>query len=163
MTDEEIVSFINGILNLYLTNTNQNIEMLPDTLLLPTKDAAILSSRFSALYTSTLREFIMKHNIGIDEAVAAGVNNYVLKVRGRARLNGIGTHNTGRIIAYKFDKDYVRMDIPYPIQSYYTAPNIDKACYTTYFVGQVSRIQLPYNESADTFGAVSYWDFAAQG
>lgn len=163
MTDEEIVSFINGVLNLYLTNTNQNIEMLPDTLLLPTKDAAILSSRFSALYTATLREFIMKHNIGIDEAVAAGVNNYVLKIRGRARLNGIGIHNTGRIIAYKFDKDYVRMDIPYPIQSYYTAPNIDKACYTTYFVGQVSRIQLPYNESADTFGAVSYWDFAAQG
>lgn len=159
MTDEEIVSFINGVLNLYLTNTNQNIEMLPDTLLLPTKDAAILSSRFSALYTATLREFIMKHNIGIDEAVAAGVNNYVLKIRGRARLNGVGTHSAGRIIAYKFDKDYVRMDIPYPIQSYYTAPNIDKACYTTYFVGQVSRIQLPYNENAETFGAVSYWDF----
>ena len=57
------------------------------------------------------------------------------------------------------DKDYVRMDVPYPLQSYYTAPNVDKACYTTYFVGQVSRVQLPYNESTDEFGAVTYWDF----
>jgi hypothetical protein len=53
------------------------------------------------------------------------------------------------------------MDQPYPMQLYYTAPNVDKACYTTYFVGQVSLIQLPYNTGeADMLGAVTYWDLA---
>lgn len=161
MTDAEIVSFFNGVLSYYLTNTNNNIDLLPDTFLLPMSDASEASGRFSTLYTATLREFIMQHNVGIDEAVAAGVNNYTIKLRGRTRLENAGTNSAGRVVAYKFDKDYVRMDIPYPIQSYYTAPNVDKACYTTYFVGQVSRVQLPYNESSSSFGAVSYWDFTA--
>ena len=159
MTDQEIVSMFNGILSYYLTNTNNNISLLPDTFLLPMDDAAVLSGRFSSLYTATLREFIMQHNVGIDEAIAAGVDNYKLRIRGRSRLNKAGSLKGGRVVVYKMDKDYVRMDVPYPVQSYYTAPNVDKACYTTYFVGQVSRVQLPYNESTDEFGAVTYWEF----
>lgn len=161
MTDVEIVGIINGILSYYLVNTNNNIDLLPDTILMPTTDAAELSSRFSTLYTNTLRQFLMNFNVGIDEAVAAGVENFKLKLKGRGRLNGKGTLKGGRLVAYKMDKDYVRMDIPYPVQLYYTAPNMDRAAYTSIFVGQVSDIQLPYNESNASMGAVSYWDFTA--
>lgn len=161
MTDSEIVSTINGILSFYLINTNNNIDLLPDVFLLPSNDASELSSRFSELYTNTLRNFLMEYNVGVDEAVAAGFEDYKIKFRGRPRLNGAGTNNAGRIVVYKFDKDYVRMDIPYPVQVYYTGPNTDKLCYTTYFVGQVSQIQLPYNVNASEIGPVTYWDFTA--
>lgn len=160
MTDSEIVGFINGVLSYYLTNSNNNIELLPDTFLLPMQDAQELSSRFSALYTATLREFLMNHNVGIDEAVASDVTDYKIKLKGRGRLNNMGTSSYGRVVAYKNNKKFVRMDIPYPIQLYYTAPNVDKAAYTTYFVGQASLVQLPYNESGavGSIGAVTYWD-----
>ena len=159
MTDSEIVSTINGILSFYLINTNNNIDLLPDVFLLPSNDASELSSRFSELYSNTLRSFLMEYNVAVDEAVAAGMEDYKIKFRGRPRLNGAGTNKAGRIVVYKFNKDYVRMDIPYPVQVYYTGPNTDKLCYTTYFVGQASEIQLPYNTSANDIGAVTYWDF----
>ena len=161
MTDAEIVSTINGILAFYLINTNNNIDLLPDTFLFPTNDATELSSRFSTLYANTIRSFLMEFNVGIDEAKAAGYENYKLKMKGRARLNGAGTQSAGRIVVYKMNEDYVRLDIPYPVQVYYTGPNTDKLCYTTYFVGQVSEIQMPYNVNSSDIGPVTYWDFTA--
>lgn len=157
MTDSEVVGLFNGILSYYLLNTNNNIALLPDTFLLPIADATELSSRFSTLYTATLREFLMKHNVGIDEAEAAGFT-YKINIKGRARLAGKGTQNGGRIVAYKKDPDFVRVDIPYPVQSYYTGPNVDKMCYSTYFVGQISDVQMPYNKNNTEMGAVTYWD-----
>lgn len=157
MTDTEIVGLFNGILSYYLNNTNNNLSLLPDKFLLPMDDASELSSRFSTLYTATLREFLMQHNVGIDEALAAGTK-FNISISGRTRLNGKGTLKGGRIVAYRKDQDYVRMDIPFVVQNYYTGPNVDKMCYSTYFVGQVSDVQMPYNKNATEMGAVSYWD-----
>lgn len=160
MKDEEIVSFFNGIFAYYLNETNNNMQMLPDTILLPMNDSAEMSSRYSELYTDTLRNFLREHNVAADEANAAGVE-FKVNIRGRARLNGKGTNSAGRAVVYRKDEDFVRIDLPYPIQAYYTGPNTDKFCYTTLFVGQISDVQMPYNDSAEDFGAVSYWDFAA--
>lgn len=160
MTDEEIVGVFNGILSYYLTNSNNNLSVLPDTFLIPMNAASILSGRFSTLLNATLREFIMNHNVGIDEAMAADEGDFKIKIKGRARLNALGDNQVGRIVAYRYNEEFVRMDQPYPMQLYYTGPNVDKACYTTYFVGQVSAIQLPYNSDKTMLGAVTYWDLA---
>jgi hypothetical protein len=160
MKDEEIVATINGIMSYYLINSNNNLDLLPDVFLMPQTDAAELTGRYSDLFTNTLRQFLMVNNIGIDEMKAAGLDGYLPKFRGRARLESMGTNEAGRIVTYKYDKKYVRLDITYPVQMYYTAPNIDKLCYTTFFVGQVSALQFPYNEKQTEVGAVSYWDFA---
>ena len=163
MTDDEIVGFFNGVLSYYLINSNNNIALLPDTFLLPQTASSILSSRYSALLTATLREFIMNHNVGIDEAMASDEGSYKIKIKGRSRLDKMGTAGVGRIVAYRNREEFVRLDIPYAMQLYFTAPNVDKAAYTSYFVGQVSAIQLPYNESKTDgmLGAVTYWDLAA--
>ena len=82
----------------------------------------------------------------------------------------MGANSAGRIVVYKNKEDFVRLDIPYGMQLYFTMPNVDKAAYTSYFVGQVSLVQLPYNKAADgaaalngtdtngQIGAVTYWD-----
>lgn len=155
LNDDVVVAFFNGVFEFYLLESGNNLSILPDTFLFPLFVGTDLSSRFSELYTSTLRKFLKEHNLGSDEA------DEELKVtfKSRAALNDLGTFGAGRIVAYKNDETFVRLDIPYPIQHFITLPNIDKMSYTSAFVAQISEIQLPYNESADKFGPVTYWDF----
>lgn len=155
LNDAAVVSFFNGVFESYLLNSNGNISILPDTFLIPTYVGSDLSSRFSALYTSSLRKFIIEHNLGGDES-----NDEVkITIFSRPALNALGTFGKGRIVAYKKDKSFVRLDMPYPMQHYITLPNIDKMSYTSAFVGQVSEIQMPYNSNNSEMGVVSYWDF----
>lgn len=155
MDDADVVAFFNGVFEMYLENSNMNIAVLPDTFLVPTFVGSDLSARFSALYTSTLRKFIVDHNLGVDES-----NGEVkVTIQSRPDLNTLGAGKHGRIVAYKKDKTFVRLDMPYPMQHYITLPNIDKMSYTSAFVGQVSEIQLPYNTSSKELGVVTYHDF----
>lgn len=161
MTDAEIVGLFNGIISDALTQSNMNLSVIPDTFLMPVEDATELTSRFSALYTATLREFIMNHNIGIDETMAAGMEGYKLKLKGRPQLAGMGTNSNGRIVAYRFDEDFLRIDIPYAISLYITLPDISHAEYTSLFIGQVSQLQMQYNtDGSDLTAPVKYYDFA---
>lgn len=155
LADADVVAFFNGVFETYLLNSNMNITLLPDTFLVPTFVGADLSSRFSALYTSTLRKFIIDHNLGVDESNG----DVKITIASRPDLNTLGTGGHGRIVAYKKDKSFVRIDMPYPMQHYITLPNIDKMSYTSAFVGQVSEIQMPYNTSESELGVVTYWDF----
>lgn len=151
--DADVVAFFNGIFETYLLNTNMNIGLLPDVILVPTFVGSDLTSRFSSLYTSTLRKFITEHNLAIDEGETT------VEIKSRPALNALGTGGHGRIVAYKKDKSFVRIDMPYPMQHYITLPNIDKMSYTSAFVGQVSEVQMPYNNSSTELGVVTYWDF----
>lgn len=156
MTDEAVVAFFNGVFELYLAESNINGRVVPDTFLVPFFVGSDLSGRFSALYTSTLRQFIVSHNLGVDET-----GNKEIRISSRPHLDTLGTAEAGRIVAYKKDKSFVRMDIPYPMQHFITLPNVNNMCYTSAFVEQVSEIQMPYNDGADdSFGPITYWDFA---
>lgn len=155
MDDDSVISFINGIFQTVLENSNMNMSLLPDTILVPTYVQADLVSRCSALYTNSLYDFIKEHNL----AKAQGGTDFKLNIVARPDLDKLGTAGKGRIVAYRKDKDYVRLDMPYPIQHYITLPNIEKASYTSVFVGQVSEIQMPYNSTSDEQGVVMYFDF----
>lgn len=156
LTDAAVVAFFNGIFERYLSESNMNTAILPDTILVPTFVMTDLVSRFSSLYTSSLYQYLLDHNLG-----AAQAGDLKLRIEGRPALNDMGTSSKGRIVAYKKAKQFVRVDIPYPIQHYITLPNIDKMSYTSAFVGQVSEIQMPYNTDSATLGVVTYWDFTA--
>lgn len=158
LDDAAIVSFFNGVFTATLENSNMNVALLPDTFLVPTFVAQDLVDRFSALYSNSLYNFIKDHNLG----KVQGGDNFKVTIVARPDLDDLGVAQAGRIVAYRKEKDYVRMDMPYPIQHYITLPNIDKAAYTSLFVGQVSDVQMPYNENAHTFGVVQYWDFTTK-
>ena len=155
LTDTEVAGFFNGMFMRYLIESNMNPSLLPDTILVPSFVSTDLVNRMSALYTSTLLEFIKEHNLG--KAQTSG--KLSVEIKARPDLDTLGTFSAGRIVAYRKDKDFVRLDMPYPIQHFITLPNIEKMSYTTAFVGQVSVIQLPYNQSASSLGVVTYWDF----
>jgi hypothetical protein len=163
LTNAEIISLFNGIMAEYLTKTNWNLGMLPDTFLLPAEDAQELSNRFSEFFNKSLRNYLLENNFGVDEMKGSDMEaSYKFSVRGRPQLDALGTVSNGRIVVYRNEKTYVRMDMPYPLQVFYTGPNVERAAYTSFFVGQISKIQMPYNDGATgEFGPVTYWDFGA--
>lgn len=158
MSDEEVVGFFNGVFTRYLIESNMNIALLPDTFLVPSYVSANLVNRFSALYQNSLLDFLREHNLGRAQAGKA----FEITIEARPDLDDLGTAGHGRIVAYRKDKDFVRLDMPYPCQHFITLPNIDKMAYTTAFVGQVSVIQLPYNVDGSSLGVVTYWDFTSE-
>lgn len=156
LDDAKVVAIFNNIFATYLNNSNFNLSLLPDTILIPSFVGSDLSNRFNTLYTSSLRKYLAEHNLAVDES-----NDEIkeITIQTRPDLDKLGTTGKGRIVAYKKHNSYVRIDVPYPLQHFITLPNIEKMSYTTAFVGQVSEIQLPYNKKGE-FGAVTYWDFA---
>lgn len=164
LTDTEIISFFNGVMAEYLTNTNHNLGMLPDTFLLPIADGRELSDRTSTFFVKSLRNYILDNNFGNDEVKGTDMEPvYNFQIRSRAALDDLGTSSEGRVIVYRNEKRFVRLDMPYPLQSYYTGPNVERGAYTTFFIGQISHIQMPYNDAPDAsglFGPVTYWDLA---
>jgi hypothetical protein len=155
MADDAVVSFVNGVFEKYFEESNMNVNIIPDTILVPTFMMKDLVSRFSSMYTSSLYNFIKEHNLGVAQAG----KSIELTIEGRPALNALGVAGKGRVVAYKKNKQFVRIDIPYQMQHYITLPNIDKAAYTSIFLGQVSQVQLPYNTSDAELGIVTYWDF----
>ncbi len=155
LTDDAIVAFFNGIFETYLRDSNMNVNIIPDTILIPTFVQKDLVSRFSALYSNTLYNFILEHNLGTAQAG----KDFKITIEARPALDKLGNGNHGRVVAYKKNKQFVRIDIPYPMQHYITLPNIEKMSYTSAFVGQVSDVQLPYNTDSASLGVVTYWDF----
>ena len=153
LSDDAVVSFFNGVFEYYLANSNMNLAILPDTFLVPTFVSSDLTSRMNTLYTNTLRKFIIEHNLGTEES------NVNISIKMRPDLDELGAAGKGRIVAYKKDESFVRIDMPYPMQHYITLPNIERFSYTSAFVGQVSEVQMPYNPSSAEMGVVTYWDF----
>jgi len=160
-TDADLLALLNGILATYMTPETFNLDVLPDQMLVPTFFGKALSERTSELYAKSLRNYFLTNNLAIDEAEAHGLKNFKLTIKTRPQLDSLGVNDTGRIVVYKKNPDFVKLHIPYAVQQYYTGPNVDKMAYTTLFVGQVSEIQLPYNTDDSAFGAVNYFDFAA--
>lgn len=159
---EEIVAFFNGIHADILTNTGWNFNLLPDTYLLPPKAAKALSDKFSELYTMTIRAFLKKHSFGAEEA-ADNSDGIAPKMKfvGRPQLADAGTVGEGRMVAYKNDRQFVRIDLTRPLGLFRTGPNIDKLVYSSFFLAQLSAIQMPYvDEPGEDYGGVWYWDFS---
>lgn len=155
-----ICSFINGIFEVVLNETGFNIAMLPDRILVPTWLGSKMSSIRNELFTSNLRAFLEAYNYGKDEALEP--TNFNLVIRSRQALNTLGNGGLGRVVAYpRTAKKYARMDLTYPLQMFYTGPNTERHGYTSFFVGQISAIQLPYNTDNKNYGAVTYWEFVA--
>ena len=161
VTDKQLAAMINGIFSYYLNNSNYNLNILPDTLIVPSFVGKELSSRISEMYTSNLRNFLLANNLAIDEARANEMSDFKVRIVSRDFADDLGEDKAGRITAYKNDPMFVKLHIPYSFRSYYTGPNLEKFAYTTLWLAQVAALQLPYNESAETFGAVSFWDFEA--
>lgn len=158
VSDTAIAGLVNGIIQQALANSNMNLAVIPNVFLVPTWFGSALTGRFSNMYTDSLRSYLLKHNLAVDESDGA----LKIRIESRPALDTLGTAGVGRVVAYRKDPDFVKMEVPYPMQHYITLPNIDKMSYTTAFLGQVSEVMLPYcTSNTDVASPVQYYDFVA--
>lgn len=157
VTDEQLNSIVNGIIRTSMDASNRNPAVIPNRLAVPTWFTSALADRMSALYTDNLLGYLKVHNLANGEGLIEK-----LEIVGRSALNNLGTAGAGRIVAYRKDKRFVKVDMPVPFQHLITLPNMERMAYTTVFAGQVSEVQFPYNgSSSDAFAPVQYYDFVA--
>jgi hypothetical protein len=155
LTDAQIIALVNTPIKNFLSETNYNIEMMPDTFRVPTWFVAELQNRNSTLYTQSLYDYVLEHNLGTAAAKAHGITGYKFTLEGRPQLDAIGTVNKGRVVVYKNDGRFVKLHIPYAFQAYMTQPDMTELGYVTLFLAQVSAPQIPYAQ------AIHYYDFTA--
>jgi hypothetical protein len=155
-TDAELLALINTPIKRFLDMSNFNVEMMPDTLLVPVWLINELQNRSSAMYTHSLYDYVVENNLATAAAKNYGLKDFKLSIEGRPMLDDMGVNNTGRIVAYKNDGRFVKLHIPYAFQAYMTQPDITLGGYVTLFLAQVSAPQIPYKE------AVRYFDFIAE-
>ena len=157
LSDAELLSLMNGMLAAYIEDGRFNIDFLPDTMLVPTQLGKALQ-RHSDLFTQNLRNYFANNNYITDEADAHDLKDFKLHIRTRSLLDDLGNFDSGRVVMYRKSPEFVKIWIPYPIKPMHTSViNIERMAYTTLFVGQVSTVQLPYNDGSE-FGAVTYFD-----
>lgn len=161
VADSVLIAAINTMIKNHLVATNYNINTLPDTILVPTAIAETLANRVNALYTDYLINFLQTHNLATATARANGIENHTLRIVGRAQADDQGVAGKGRLAMYKKDPKFLKLHIPFDFKSFRTAPDMQSMSYVTLFVGQVSQLQLPYNEDSTEPGAVSYYDLAS--
>lgn len=155
VTDEQLNSIVNGIIAQAMDASNRNPAVIPNRLLVPTWFTQALADRMSALYTNNLLSYLKEHNLAVGEGFDK------VEIVGRPALNNLGVAGVGRIVAYRKDKRYARVDIPVPFQHLITLPNMERHAYTTVYAGQISEVQFPYNTAGDTFAPIQYFDFVA--
>lgn len=159
--DSVIIAAFNTMIKNHLVATNYNLNTLPDTIVVPTAVAETLANRVNALYTDYLINFLSTHNLATATARANGIDNHTLRIVGRVQADDQGVAGKGRLVMYKKDPKFLKLHIPFDFKSFRTAPDMTNASYVTLFVGQVSQLQLPYNESDTAPGALSYYDLAS--
>lgn len=159
--DAVLIAAFNTMIKNHLVATNYNINTLPDRVIVPTAIAETLANRVSPMYTDYLINFLSTHNLATATARANGIEGHRLEIVGRAQADDLGVADKGRLTLYKRDIKFLKLHIPFDFKSFHTAPDMTSMAYVTLFVGQVAQVQLPYNESSDTHGAVSYYDLAS--
>ena len=108
-TGDQVLNDVNAALTGMWT-ASSGIE-LADTLLLPQASFADLLTRArSATSDATVMEFLQKANIYTAQT------GRPLTIRGLWGLNTAGAGSTGRMVAYRRDKNVLRLHIPMPFQ-----------------------------------------------
>lgn len=152
-TDADLIALVNTPIKNFLSRTNFNVEMMPDTILVPTFLVSELQNRASAMYNASLYDYIMEHNLATAAAKAHGLKDFKLTIEGRPMLDDMGITGHGRMVVYKNDGRFLKLHIPFAFQAYATHPDMTALGYVTLFLAQVSAPQIPYLE------AITYWDF----
>lgn len=108
-TADQIINDVNDLLEAIWTNTEQ-VE-LPDTLLLPTAQFALISRKLVGVeHNRTLLEVLMKQNIYFART------GQQLTIKPLSELVGIGAGSTDRMVAYRKAPDVLTYHFPMPLQ-----------------------------------------------
>lgn len=136
-TPTEILLDVNTMLLLTQEGSGYDTAGLADTILVDYEHWSILNQPMTtAGYNSTL-EYILKNNV----AYRQGIDLQIFPLPD-PWISTQGSGGTSRAVAYRKDKQAVRLQIPQPIQKVFTVPSVkDGGSYETLFNGCIGQVQ----------------------
>ena len=147
-TPDEILDDINNALLATWTASEYDVEGMANHILIPPAQYAhIVTRKVSDAGNISILQYLLENNIAKNQ----GVDIQIFPSRWCA---GAGAGNTDRMVAYRNDKDKIRIDLPVTLNRVMTQPVVQQMAYMTAFAAQIGQVKIMYNQTIRYMDAI---------
>jgi hypothetical protein len=140
-TPDEILSIVNTAILDAWEAAGYDLDAVPNHIIMPYEQYNyIATTRVSNLAEKTILTFLLENNV-------AKQNGADLFIGATAWCKGAGTSNADRMVVYCNKERYIAMDELVPLTRAMTTPNAERFSYDTAYAGNVSEVEVFYNET----------------
>lgn len=141
LTPDQILADVNNAILRAWTAAEYDLDAIPNHILLPYEQYNyIATTKVTQLAEKTILTFLLENNV-------AAKNGGDLFIGATAWCKGAGAGSTDRMIVYSNKERYVAMDELVPLTRAMTTPNAERFSYDTAYAGNVSEVEVFYNET----------------
>lgn len=118
-----------------------DLDAIPNHIIMPYEQFNyIATTRIGQLAEKTILTFLLENNV-------AKQNGSDLYIGATAWCKGAGAGNTDRMVVYCNKERYIAMDELVPLTRAMTTPNAERFSYDTAYAGNVSEVEVFYNQT----------------
>lgn len=140
-TPDEILSIVNTAILDAWEAAGYDLDAVPNHIVMPYEQYNyIATTRVSNLAEKTILTFLLENNV-------AKQNGADLFIGATAWCKGAGVSNADRMVVYCNKERYIAMDELVPLTRAMTTPNAERFSYDTAYAGNVSEVEVFYNET----------------
>lgn len=140
-TPDQILDDVNNAILAVWAASEYDLDAVPNHIILPYEQYnSIATRRVSDLAEKTILQFLLENNV-------AKTNGSDLFIGGTAWLKGAGVGATDRMVVYTNKERYIAMDELVPLTRAMTTPNAERFSYDTAYAGNVSEVEIFYNQT----------------
>lgn len=146
-TPDEILQDINQAITYVWSKAENDPSAVPNHIIIPYEQYShIATAKVSEHADKTILTFLEENNISskMGENLVIGATSF---------CKGSGTSGTDRMVVYVHDKKFLRMEELVPLYRGMTAPNVEQFAYDTAFTGNISQVEMFYEEET-----IGYFD-----
>lgn len=140
-TPDQILNDINTAILEAWGAVEYDLDAVPNHIIMPYEQYNYLATtRVSELAEKTILTFLMENNV-------AKQNGSDLFIGATRWCKGAGEDGADRMVVYCNKERYIAMDELAPLTRAMTSPNTEKFCYDTAYAGNVSEVEVFYDQS----------------
>lgn len=140
-TPDQILDDINAAILTAWAASENDLDAVPNHILMPYEQYnRLATTRVSELAEKTILSFLLENNV-------AKHNGADLFIGATNWCKGAGEDGDDRMIVYCNKKRFLKMDELAPLTRAMTSPNTDHFCYDTAYAGNLSEVQIFYDQT----------------
>lgn len=138
---DDILDIINTAILDAWAAAGYDLDAIPNHIIMPYEQYNyIATTRIGQLAEKTILTFLLENNV-------AKQNGSDLFIGATAWCKGAGAGNTDRMVVYCNKERYIAMDELVPLTRAMTTPNAERFSYDTAYAGNVSEVEVFYNQT----------------
>ena len=141
LTPDQILADVNNAILAAWAAAGYDLDAIPNHIILPYEQFNyIATTRIGQLAEKTILTFLLENNV-------TKQNGSDLYIGATAWCKGAGTGNVDRMVVYCNKERFVAMDELVPLTRAMTTPNAERFSYDTAYAGNVSEVEVFYNQT----------------